>query len=143
MEDSDKLRKFDKFWRLIESALYCQVPEYLKILLIRQGFDSVIALKELDDVDIQHMESFVRKYGHGAQRDFGDFGDYYPHFGNDPIFGKEFEVLRGHKRLLKEIVLFVKQQVYANGLGVFIAQCSDPKKTEGNYTSFYRVFLIM
>lgn len=122
----------NKFWRFIESALYCKVPEYLKVLLRLQGFDSVVAIKELDDVDIQCMDGFVRKSDSYAYRDIGDITDYYVY---SDEFLKQFEVLRGHRRLLKAIAAFVTQQVNANGLDSFMAQCLnfDLKKTQGNY----------
>lgn len=114
----------NKFWSFIESKLHCKIPKYLQGLLKRQGFDSVtvkITVKTFDATDTRCMENFVRNKGyHISCSTYDDFKDYYDYTQN---FEEEFEILRGHKKLLDAIVDFVDQEVDSNGLGVFIAQC--------------------
>lgn len=139
------MEDLDKFWSLIENELYCKVPQYLKVLLKLQGFDSVIAIKKLDDADIQYSDSFVRKQGYDSMCQCLEFKDYYHHYlhnrENRHVFENEFEVLRGHKKLLKAIAEFVMQQVDSNGIDVFVARClnfdhTEQKKTQGNLIGF-------
>lgn len=88
-------------WKQLEEKLGCGIPIYVKNLLIHQGFDNIIALKSIDNDDIIHLEnygkseSYHKKIPKSAKQE-----DYLGIFENDR---SNFEILRGHKKLVDEI----------------------------------------
>lgn len=97
-----------KFWTFIEHKMKCIVPMYIRNLLACQGFDCIAAIKNIVDDDIQHLEMFAKseEYGRKIPKD-ADREQFYGFYHDAQ---DRFEIVRGHKVLLREIVKFLSQE---------------------------------
>lgn len=110
-----------KLWKTFETKLKCSIPPYLKNLMELQGFDTVVAIKNLDDDDVAFLEEYGRSKEYGEylektdqQSNLKDFlGPYHVNQAN-------FQILRGHKKLLKEIVKCASEESGSSKQGVFV-----------------------
>lgn len=107
----------DRFWSVIESKLYCKVPEYIKNLLRINGLDNAAAIQSVNDEVIEQLELFAKS---GSMLPYipqnADLKDFFW------IFHKiqdKFLIVPGHKILLKCIVAYVVEQNDSNGLEFF------------------------
>lgn len=99
------------FWQLvtdlIEREYSFKIPKYLVNLLNLQGYDNIFSVNQLDDDAINQLEVYARNERFRKQiPKEADLRDYFGIFYNDPA---EFEILPGHKKLLRKTVHFIQK----------------------------------
>lgn len=106
--DKELVDEAIEFWKLIERTIGCTVPLYLKNLLRSQGFDNILAIKNIDQDDIEFLEKFARTeaYVDSKAKDV-DLEKYLGNFRNSQ---SNFQILRGHKKMLAEIVMRISAE---------------------------------
>lgn len=107
---------FEKFWDLIENKFGCTVPKYLQNILALQGFDNALNIKTLKQDDYEFLQEYVRNDMNKRIPKDADLRDYYDTFHETP---EEFVFLRGHLRLLEEIVFIINKTIASKGYDIF------------------------
>lgn len=79
---------------------------------VPQGFDNIIAIKNIDESDLEYLETFAKSehYKKTIPPD-SDFKKFLWIFHEDHT---SFEILRGHRKMLLEIVQRLSKE-YENG----------------------------
>ncbi|KAJ6642128.1 hypothetical protein Bhyg_07074, partial [Pseudolycoriella hygida] len=107
----------EKFWDLLELKLGCSVPKYVQNILTLNGFDSVLSIKTITSDDIEYFRNYARSEMNRRIPMNANLNDYYGSYSDTPT---EFEFLRGHIRLLEQIVLLINEIIATKGPEFFI-----------------------
>lgn len=135
MDESQKSEN-DQFWSAVERHIKCQVPMYIKNLLKSQGFDNALALKKLDEEDVNFLEVFAKSEDYRkvlAISDQSNLDDFYGSYCDRP---KEFQILRGHRKMLIEMVAAVQnmsQEFTAVNIVKLQNNNKRPARRQGSY----------
>lgn len=86
----------EELWQVIECTTNCKIPKYIQNLLKSRGFDNIIAIKNIDEDDIQYLESFAKSEEYKVPMG-ADLKDYLGSYHDEQ---KSFQILRGHKKML-------------------------------------------
>lgn len=98
----------DEFWNGIEIITGFVVPMYIRNVLKFHGFDSALTVRLMDEEDIKEMEKFARS-GVMQRISAGEVNlqDFYGPFVKST---KDFQFLRGHRKVLKDIAQFIREK---------------------------------
>lgn len=106
----------NKFWEVIETKLGCNVPKYIQNILALNGYDTALSIRTITMEDVQYLENYARNDMKNRIPQDADQKDYYGSFVDNP---KEFSFLRGHVKLLQEIVSYIKTMTASKGADFF------------------------
>lgn len=83
----------NSFWCYVEKILELEIPDALKIILTKCGYDSFLSLKHIKETDLQQMEMYINSQC--------NVDELLNEIDSDKYFGqKVFEIIPGHKRFL-------------------------------------------
>lgn len=97
------------FWEKVEfhMAIDGGVPPYIKKVLEKNGYTTAATIKTLNDIDNDYFETFIRNNFDTIKtelvNDKCNDDAVTKYSGN----GKDFKILRGHRKLVEQIVVFV------------------------------------
>lgn len=103
---------FEKFWDLIEVKLGCNVPIYVQNILALNGYENALSIKTLTSEDMEYLRNYARNDMHNRIPEGANLSDYYGPFSERP---KEFEFLRGHLKLMEQLVLLINETILSKG----------------------------
>lgn len=102
----------EELWQLIENKTNSLVPKYVQNLLKSKGFDNIIAITNMDMDDIEYLESYARSEEYLKKiPECADLTDFLGTYHDDQ---NNFEILRGHKKQLLQIIQRFSKE-YADG----------------------------
>lgn len=105
----------ENFWDLIERKISIIFPTYLRNILKLRGYDNAASVKTITSEDIEKFEIFAKTEMNNRLPEFSRPIDYfYIYIGPD-----DFEILPGHKIILKEVVAYVKEMMDLHGRDYF------------------------
>lgn len=105
------------FWDLLESKFGCTVPTYIQNILSMNGYDNALSIKTITSEDITFFENFAKseKMANMIPKD-ANLADFYGTFTTST---KDFCFLRGHVKLLEEMVKLINSTIASKGAEVF------------------------
>lgn len=96
-----------EIWQVVERKLKVPIPAYIKNVLKFCGYDNCHSIATIEEQDFEYVEAEVRNGG--ITKFFeGEIA------ANDVLDGstkteENFEIIRGHRKLLMAVVKFVKE----------------------------------
>ena len=120
----------------IISRVDCSLPNYLNILLTYEGYDDIVAFYDFTDEDVIKLENFASGDFIDIAREEDVISVYtavYRARANERINLKQFKILTGHKKLLKE---FVKRCIEEKENNVSCTKDRPKRATEGEKSSY-------
>lgn len=108
-----------EMWKDIEQNVKVGVPKYIQNLMESQGFDNIVSIKRMTQEDIDFLESFGKseKYEKKIPKD-ANRAHYYGSAANK----EDFEIVRGHRKLIEEIIEYAKKANFLSAKkGLFIS----------------------
>lgn len=119
----------ESFWSLIESKLACSVPKHIQNILSLNGYESAVSIKTITYDDITELQEFAQTSMKSRIPAGANLEDFYGPFQDQP---EGFRFLSGHKKLLQEIVAFVKSKISTAGPEFFVLK---PKRSNKQGTT--------
>lgn len=119
-ESRSELESVD-FWNVVQRKMGHKIPKYLVNILTLQGFDNALSLKKFDEDDIILVESYVKtdKFSRRIPVD-SSLEDYFGIFHNSKA---DFEIIPGHKKLLMQVIDYIKYNLNNRGPKFFEMRC--------------------
>lgn len=124
----------ERFWNVIEMKMGCNVPKHIQNILALNGYENAVSIKTLTPQDITELEVFARSGMESQIPEHANKLDYYGSYATKP---KEFIFLPGYKRLIIEIISFIKEKTTLHGPDFFVFKTSiDVKQPVSRATRF-------
>lgn len=102
-------------WNAIEKITGI-IPKYLKNILELNGYDTPVVIQNITDEDILFFENFAKNEMENVIPPGADLADYYDRFSTNK---ENFQILRGHKKLLHSMASVVKKKINETGVSFF------------------------
>lgn len=106
----------EKFWDLIEVKFGCSVPRYVQNILALNGYDNALSVKTIGAEDMEYFQKYAREEMHKSVPQNADLRDYYGSFYKSK---EDFVFLRGHVKLIEQIVFLINTTIASKGTEVF------------------------
>lgn len=109
-------------WEFIEKHI-SPIPEFIKIILKRNGFDNPLTLKDINEQHILDIENYVKDLiSKKKETDLINYlSEYLIHYDVNP---KQFKIANGHKLL----IFSIKNIINEKGVDYIIAAAMENKK---------------
>lgn len=93
-------------WEHIQNKLTTCVPKYIQNVMESQGFDNIVSIGRMTEEDIDFLESYGKTEKYEKKIPPNSIkADYY----GSSVSKEDFEILRGHKKLMAEMIEIVKK----------------------------------
>lgn len=121
--------EFDEIWNMVERNMKVQIPPFIKYVLKFCGYENCHTISTIEEDDFEYFEFKVREGG--IIEFYQDKISEKDMFEGSTKTLKDFEIVRGHRKLLMAIVKVVKEKLDKNGVdGLFVVTPKRKKKNK-------------
>ncbi len=98
----EKVIKPDDLFSIMEEKMRSAIPDYIKKLMLIQGFDSIVAIRKMTSDDIEYLETFAISDNYANKVPAGSDGKEF--YGEYNVDRANFRIVRGQQKLITEMV---------------------------------------